>query len=139
MTQSISEVMAPHPVTIEHDHPILEAARLMRDHDIGDVVVTENGAVIGILTDRDIVVRGLAAREGALDITVGEICSADVVSLSPEDDVDEAIQLMGERHLRRLPITVDRKIVGIVTLGDLAMQREPGSVLSEISAAPPDA
>jgi len=137
MHDKISEVMTREPVCCPPGATVREAARMMRDHDIGDVIVCEDDRLIGIVTDRDLVVRALAEGEGASERTVGELCSQDVVSVSPGDDVRRAIDLMKERAVRRLPVCEGQQLVGVVALGDLAMDRDEGSALGRISAAPP--
>ncbi len=109
----------------------------MKEHNIGDVVVTEGDQIRGIVTDRDIVVRAVAENKNPLDVRLAEILSDDLVTLSPQDSVDDAVRLMADRALRRLPVVENGKPVGIVTLGDLAVERDPSSALAGISAAPP--
>ncbi|MGH9136360.1 MAG: CBS domain-containing protein [Acidimicrobiales bacterium] len=138
MGQPIQDVMKPDPVTVDASESLPRAAQLMRDNDIGDVFVTQQGAPFGIVTDRDIVVRAVANSEGTLSWTVGDICSTSLVSCRPSDDVEDAIRAMNDHALRRVPIVDDNEIVGVVSLGDLAIERDPGSVLSNISAAPPN-
>jgi CBS domain-containing protein len=134
----VRDVMTADPVTVAADTPIVEASRLMRDRDIGALVVLEDEGVAGVVTDRDIVIRGLAEGRTPDDTPISEVVSEDVVTVSPEDDLDRAIQMMRERALRRLPVTEGGRPVGIVSLGDLAVERDPGSVLGEISAAEPN-
>lgn len=137
--QRVRDVMTPDPVTVSSSASLHEAARLMRDNDIGDVVVMDDGTPVGILTDRDIVVRGLADTSDIEALTVGEMCSADIVTVSPDQPVAESAELMSRHAVRRLLVVEDRALVGVVSLGDVAIERDPGSVLGEISAAPPDA
>lgn len=137
--QRVRDVMTPDPVTVSSSASLHEAARLMRDNDIGDVVVVDDGTPVGILTDRDIVVRGLADTSDIEALTVGEMCSADIVTVSPDQPVAESAELMSRHAVRRLLVVEDRALVGVVSLGDVAIERDPGSVLGEISAAPPDA
>jgi CBS domain-containing protein len=137
MTASIREVMTPDPVTCDANATIADAARRMRDDDIGDVLVTSDGALCGIVTDRDIVVRSVADGDDPSSTPVGEICTRDVQSLTPDDTVQDAVRLMSDGALRRVPVCTDGRVVGIVSLGDLAIDREPDSVLGDISAAPP--
>lgn len=138
MTQTIDTVMTTDLVTCPGDATIAEAARLMRDRDIGDVLVTgEDGRLAGIVTDRDIVVRCVA--EGAAgDTTLARACSPDVRSLPVGSSVEDAIDLMREHAMRRIPVVDDGRAVGIVSIGDLAVEREPDSALGDISAAAPN-
>jgi CBS domain-containing protein len=138
MPQRISDVMTADPVTLTVDDSLRQAAEAMRDHDIGDVVVTKaDGSLCGIVTDRDIVVRGLA--EGAdASTTLDDVCKHEVVTVGPDDSVAAAVKTMEERAIRRLPVMDNGNLVGIVSIGDLAVQRDPESALGEISAAPPN-
>lgn len=137
MAQRIEEIMTRDPRTVDVNASVQDAARIMRDDDIGDVVVTEGGQVTGIVTDRDIVVRGIA--EGRdLSAQVGEVCSTGIETIAPDASVDDAVTTMREHDIRRLPVVKDGQPVGIVSLGDLAVEREPDSTLADISAATPD-
>jgi CBS domain-containing protein len=139
MAQTIRDVMTPNPTTVPAKATVVEAARTMREADIGDVLVTENGGKLrGILTDRDIVVRVLADGLDPASTPVEDISSEVLVTVSPLDPVDAAIRLMREKAIRRLPVVDGDRPVGIVSLGDLAVERDPKSVLGEISAAPPN-
>jgi CBS domain-containing protein len=110
----------------------------MRDENIGDILITHDGELAGILTDRDIVVRVLAENLEPTDTPVGDIASHELVTVSPQDTVDDAVRLMRERSLRRIPVVDGGKCVGIVSLGDLAVEKEPDSALADISATPPN-
>jgi len=138
MAQLVRDVMTPNPVTLPATASLVEAALAMRDFDMGDVLVLDNGQVCGIVTDRDIVVRGIAAGNYPATVTLGEICSRDLTTLSATDRVEDAVSLMREKAIRRLPVVEGGKPVGIVSLGDLAVERDPHSALSDISAAPPN-
>lgn len=138
MATSIQDVMTTNLVSCPTTASIADAARLMRDHDIGDVLVTNDGGQLaGIVTDRDLVVRCLA--EGAnADTTLGQACSSELATIPPDSSIDDAIRLMRDQSLRRVPVVSDGRAVGIVTLGDLAMERDPKSALGDISAARPN-
>jgi CBS domain-containing protein len=138
MAESIKDVMTPDPHTVDVDATIEEAAKVMRDHDVGPVIVTENGDVAGILTDRDIVIRAVAEGHAPGEAKVGDICTRDVTTLSADQSIEDALQVMREADVRRVPVVDGDEPVGIVSLGDLAQEREPESVLADISAAPPD-
>jgi CBS domain-containing protein len=139
MDQSIRDVMTPNPSAISRSASILDAAQLMRGNDIGDVIVLENDRLFGILTDRDIVVRGLAERSDAETIPVGEICSRDLTTIESTASVEQAERLMREKAIRRLPVVDENgDVVGIVSIGDVAVERDPRSALADISAAPPN-
>jgi CBS domain-containing protein len=137
MASTIQDVMTTELVTCPATATITDAARLMRDRDIGDVLVTRDGdQLTGIVTDRDLVVRCLADGTAA-DATIDQACSGNLTSVTPDSSIDDAIQLMREHSLRRLPVVNDGRAVGIVTLGDLAIERDPNSALGDISAAAP--
>lgn len=139
MPERVREVMTPDPVSVATTASLRQAAELMRDRNIGDVlVVDEDGSLFGIVTDRDIVVGGIAKGADPATTSVDEVCSRDPVTLGPDDAVVEAARLMGDRAIRRLPVVDNGSLVGIVSLGDLAEDRDPGSVLGEISEAPPN-
>ena len=139
MPQTISQVMTPDPWTVQENAPLQEAARIMRDADIGDVIVIRSDdSVCGIVTDRDLVVRALAEGADPKTATVADVCRHTVVSISSGDPVDQAVPLMREHNIRRLPVIDGSRLVGIITLGDLAIDRDPNSALADISKAPPN-
>ncbi len=136
MARLIRDVMTAKPKTLAGSATLAEAARVMRQEDIGDVLVVDDGKPCGIVTDRDIVVRGIAAGKDPGQTAVKDIASKDVVTLAPDDSIDEAIRLMREHAVRRIPVMESGKPVGIVSLGDLAVERDQRSVLGQVSAAP---
>ena len=138
MAQYLRDIMTQRPVTVEASDTVVAAARSMRDGNMGDVVVVDNGQIQGILTDRDIVVRALAEGRDPAQTTVGEICSRELTTLSPDAAIGDAEKVMRDRAIRRLPIVEGGRPVGIVSLGDLAVERNPDSTLGGISAAPPN-
>jgi CBS domain-containing protein len=139
MAERIRDVMTTHPETLPESTTVREAAETMRANDIGDVVVVdENGTLSGILTDRDIVVRVVAEGRDPRATRIGDIASRDLTAVSPDDPVGRAVQLMRDKAIRRLPAVDQGKPVGIVSIGDLALDRDPGSALADISAAPPN-
>lgn len=136
MAQKLRDLMTPNPVTCSSDATIGDVARLMKERDIGNVLVVDGDSIKGIATDRDIVVRGLAeGRDTSARIT--DVCTTDIVALAPDDDVDKAVATMRERAVRRLPVVDKGRPVGIVSIGDLAMERDSDSALADISGAPP--
>ena len=137
MAQAISEVMTADPRTVEATATVADAAREMREGDVGPVIVTEEGGVCGIVTDRDITVRAVAEGKDPASTPVGEICSRNPTTLTPDQSVEEAIQIMRDQHVRRIPIVQDGRPAGIVAIGDLAVERDRESALADISAAPP--
>lgn len=139
MAQSIKDVMKTDPITIASNAPVIQAAQAMRDADIGDVIVLDDAdQICGIVTDRDIAVRLVAEGRDPSGTRLVEICSGDVAALSPEDSVGDAVRMMSEKAIRRLPVLEGGKAVGIVSLGDLAEAQDPDSALADISAAPPN-
>ena len=130
--------MTRDPRTINAGDPIVEAAKVMRDSDIGDVVVMEEGQVTGIVTDRDIAVRAIAEGRDPESTPVSEACTTGVETIDPRASVDDALRQMREHDIRRLPVVKSGRPVGILSLGDLAVEREPDSTLADISAASPD-
>jgi CBS domain-containing protein len=139
MAQQIRELMTLNPVSMPGTASVQEAARAMREQDIGDVIVIEHNQVCGIVTDRDIAVRIVAEAQDPAATTLAAICSHSLLTVTPTDSVEEAIRLMCLHAVRRLPVVEAGKAVGIVSLGDLAVERDPKSVLGKISDAPPDA
>ncbi|MEW1636508.1 CBS domain-containing protein [Streptomyces sp. NPDC093801] len=139
MARRVREVMTGNPVTVEKATSLAEAARVMRDADIGDVLVVDEGRLRGILTDRDLVVRAMADDRDPGETTVQAVCSTDPVTVRPDDGVDQAIALMRRKALRRLPVvTGEGELVGVLSLGDLVVEQDPGSALAAIAAAGPD-
>ena len=132
----IRDVMTPNPRTVSPDDTIQTAARIMQSEDTGVVPVVNNGKVLAIVTDRDIVVRVVA--EGAsLTSPVGAIATRDVVCVSPDMTTREATELMSERQIRRLPVVENDQLVGVVSIGDLAVKEgkdsRTGDTLQSIS------
>jgi CBS domain-containing protein len=138
MAQNIRSVMNTNPVTLPARSSVAEAASAMRDANIGDVIVLEDGRICGILTDRDIVVRAVAEGRDLVSTKVADICSQEITTLSPTDNVEDAVRLMRDKAIRRLPVVEGDKPVGIVSIGDLAVSQDPRSALGHISAAPPN-
>jgi CBS domain-containing protein len=138
MAQQIRELMTPNPVVLPGTASVHEAARTMRDAQIGDVIVLENNQVCGIVTDRDIVVRTVAETQNPATTTLADICSHRLLTVTPTDSVEEVVRLMRTHAIRRVPVVDGGQAVGIVSLGDLAVERDPGSALGKISDAPPN-
>lgn len=134
---TIADAITPDPVTIEATKTVRDAAELMRAGNIGDLVVVEDGRLVGIVTDRDLVVRVLAVG-GSPDDPVRQACSADLVTVAPGDSTERAVQLMREHAVRRLPVVVGDDLVGIVSIGDLVIEVDPDSALADISAEEPN-
>jgi CBS domain-containing protein len=139
MPNRIVDVMTPNPLTLPESTLVLEAAEAMRANDIGDVIVTDDrGKLLGIVTDRDVVVRVVAEGRDPRATRVGDIASRDLTAVAPSDRIDHAVDLMRTRAIRRLPVVDQERPVGIVSIGDLALHRDPDSALADISGAPPN-
>jgi CBS domain-containing protein len=137
--QTVREVMTPRVVTLPSETTLAEAARTMREQDIGDIVVSDSAGLAGLVTDRDIVVRAVAERCDPASTTIGEIVTRDLVTVRPDDTVQSAALLMRDHAVRRVVVTDDDQgLVGIVSIGDLAEQIDPESVLGGISKADPN-
>jgi CBS domain-containing protein len=134
---NIREVMTPNPQCVAPGDSIQNAARIMRDCDTGAVPVVDNGRPVGIVTDRDIVVR-VVADGGQLNRPVRDIVSSNIVCASPDMSTHEAAHLMSEHQVRRLPVVENERLVGIVSIGDLAVKeakdKRVGDTLEHISA-----
>lgn len=137
MAETVRDVMTSDPKSVDADATVKDAAELMANENIGNVLVVENGEVQGILTDRDIVLRVIAKGQGG-DASVREAATSGVESLGPDDSLDDAIKKMEQADVRRLPVVEDGKPVGIVSLGDLAVEKDRDSALADISAASPN-
>jgi CBS domain-containing protein len=138
MATLVRDVMAQNPVTLPSDAAAVEAARRMRDNDIGDVVVADADNVLGIVTDRDLVVRVLAEGRDPERTTLADVHSAELVSIAPEASIDEAARLMRANAVRRLLVMDGDELVGVVSIGDLAIEADERSALADISAAEPN-
>jgi CBS domain-containing protein len=128
--------MTPAPTTVPSGTSIAETARVMRDQDLGALLV-QTGSGTAIVTDRDLVIRGVAD-VGDPRHPVGVVASRDVVTVNPERTVDEAIDLMRERALRRLVVTEGNRPIGILSLSDVEVEQAPHSTLGQISKAVPN-
>lgn len=135
----IRDVMTADPVVCASDSSIKDAARAMRDRNIGDVIVNDgDGRPCGIVTDRDIVIRGLAS-DGDIDsLKLADVCDGELHSVQIDTNISDVIALMQERTLRRVPVMENDQLVGIVSLGDLAERLDSDSALGTISRAAPD-
>ena len=136
MAQSIRDVMTQSPETVSGDTTVADAAKLMRDKDFGAVLCMDGDEISGLLTDRDIAVRVVAEGKDPDSVTVGDTATKDVQTLSPDDSVEDAIKLVRDKNVRRVPVVEGAKPVGIVSIGDLAMERDEDSALADISSEP---
>jgi CBS domain-containing protein len=135
--RKIRDVMTSNPRSIEPSTPVQEVAKLMRDEDVGPIPIVENGTVTGIVTDRDIVLNVVAEGSDPSSTPVSQIASRDLVTIDPEQSLDEALRLMAQHQVRRLPVVEeDGKLVGIVAQADVARQADDqrtGEVVEQIS------
>jgi CBS domain-containing protein len=138
MARTVSEVMTQKPVALQAGTTLVEATRAMRDHDVGNVVVLKDDSVCGIVTDRDVAIRAVADGRDPARTVLSEICSQELATVSPQDSIERAVELMRERAVRRLPVVENGRPIGIVSIGDLAVERDPASALGQISAADPN-
>jgi len=138
MTRTMRDIMSPAPVCMAATESVSAAAKVMKEHGIGAVLVLADGRLDGILTDRDIAVRVLADNRDPLTTRLGDICSAELDVLGPDDDVERAARLVRELAVRRIPVVQDGTPVGVVSIGDLALEKDRQSAFSGISAAPPN-
>jgi CBS domain-containing protein len=138
MATKVRDIMTGSPTSVSPELDIVTVARAMRDEDIGAVLVAEGDDLKGVVTDRDLVVRGLAAGGDPAQATIGGLASSVTATVGPDDSLDKAAQIMRERSVRRLPVIEDGRPVGIVSIGDLAIEKDSASALADISAARPN-
>ena len=137
MAQRVRDVMTPTVQSVELRTTILEAAQVMRDSDVGSLpVIGDEGTPVGVVTDRDITVRGVASGKDPATTKVVEVFSSDLVSVDPEESLDEALRLMAEHRVRRLPVIEGGRLVGVVAQADVALSesaKKAGQLLEEVS------
>lgn len=138
MADSIRDVMTKKPRTISKGDPVVEAARLMREEDAGVVPIVDGEKLVGVVTDRDIAVRLVADGRDPQSTKVDEIASRELVTVDPQQSLDEALRLMAQHQVRRLPVCEeDGRLVGIVAQADVARRADSsrtGEVVEEISS-----
>jgi CBS domain-containing protein len=134
MPQLVRDLMTKDPVTLSPDTPVRRAAEVMREQDIGDVLVVDHGRLRGIVTDRDIVTRGVADWDDLSRCSLSDVCSDQLLTVAPNDAVDAAIARMREAAVRRIPVVDGGQPVGVLSIGDTAIERDPHSALADISA-----
>jgi CBS domain-containing protein len=134
--QSVREIMTPNPRTVSPEQSVVEAARIMRDEDVGSLPVVEDDRLVGVVTDRDIVVRVIAEGRDPSSTSVGQIESRDVVAVTPDQDLDQALAEMARHQVRRLPVVEGDRLVGVVAQADVARkadEEKTGEVVEQIS------
>lgn len=137
MTRKMRDIMSPAPVCMASGESVAAAARAMKEHGTGTVLVLSDGWLSGLVTERDIMVRVLAENRDPLTTLVGDICSGELAVLGPDDEVEQAIRLVRERAVRRIPVLADGIAVGVVYIGDLAPDAGEPSALTVLAAAGP--
>jgi CBS domain-containing protein len=137
MAKNVRDAMTSNPRSIEPSTMIADAANLMKAEDVGSLPIVEGDQLVGMVTDRDIVTRVVAEGKDVQSTTVGEIASRDLVTVDPEQDLDEAMRLMAQHQVRRLPVAEeDGRLVGILAQADVAREgkdAKTGHVVQEIS------
>jgi CBS domain-containing protein len=136
MAQVVRDVMTANPVSLERDATAAEAARQMRDNDTGAILVSDGENLHGLVTDRDIVVRAVADGKSPDQCRIGDICTPNVQAVSPDQPLEDAIRVVREHDVRRVPVVENGAPVGILSIGDLAIERDEDSALADISSAP---
>ncbi len=135
--KSIRELMTSNPRTVDPSTPVVEAARTMKEEDVGPVPVVDGDTLVGIITDRDIVLRVVAEGRDPQSTTVGDVASRELVTVDPQQGLDEALRLMAQHQVRRLPVCEeDGRLVGIVAQADVAREvgdQKTGDVVEQIS------
>jgi CBS domain-containing protein len=138
MADTVRDLMAESPAKVQPSDSVEDAAKKMRENDVGALLVVEDDELKGIVTDRDIVIKAVAEGDKPGKAKVEDVCSSDTTTIEADASIDDAIAKMREADVRRLPVVEDGKPVGIVSLGDLAIERDEDSALADISAASPN-
>jgi len=134
--KSVKDAMTSDVNTATPSLSLTDAAKLMKQEDVGSVPVVDGERLIGMLTDRDIVVRGIADGSDPHAVKAGDIASRDVVTVRPDDDLDDALRLMAQHQVRRLPVVEDGHLVGVLAQADVAheaKEKAVGQLVEEIS------
>jgi CBS domain-containing protein len=136
MGKHVKDAMTSDVKTAAPSQSLTDAAILMKQEDVGAIPVVDGERLVGVVTDRDIVIRGIADGSDPHAIKVGDIASRDVVTVRPDDDLEEALRLMAQHQVRRLPVVEDGRLVGVVATADVALEakeKDVGHVFEEIS------
>jgi CBS domain-containing protein len=139
MMRKVRDIMSAAPVCMAAVESVSAAARAMKRLGIGTVLVLTDGRLSGLVTDRDITVRVLAEGRDPRTTRIGDICGSELVVLDPDDDLAEAARLIRDRAVRRIAVLRNGTPVGVLSVGDLALEKDATSVLSGVSSAPPNA
>jgi CBS domain-containing protein len=138
MATKMRDIMSAAPVSMAAAESVSAAARAMKEHGIGAVLIIADGRFSGLVTDRDIAVRVLAENRDPVTTRLGDICSTELAVLGPDDDVEQAIRLVRQLAVRRIPVVQDGIAVGMVSVGDLALDKDRSAALSQVGAARPN-
>jgi CBS domain-containing protein len=136
MAKQVRDAMTEDPRSIGASEPVVDAARLMRKQDVGSLPVTDNEKLVGMITDRDITTRVVAEAADPRMISVGDVYSRDLITVEPDQDLDEALRLMARHQVRRLPVIENGRLVGIVAQADIALrenEKKTGELVEAIS------
>ena len=136
MAESVRDAMTENPSSVDASASVVEAAKLMRDEQVGSLPITDGGNVVGMITDRDITTSVVADARDLEKTSVGDVSSGDPVSVEPDKDLEDALQLMASNKVRRLPVVQDGKLVGIVAQADIALnenEKKTGELVEAIS------
>jgi CBS domain-containing protein len=134
MAMRVEDVMTPAPRTVASSASVVEAARLMRDEDVGALPVADDGQVVGVVTDRDLVVRVLAEGADPESTRVADVTSGGTVTVTPDQDLEEALRLMASHQVRRLPVVEGDRLVGILAQADVAQAGDAARVGEVVEA-----
>ena len=132
----IRDVMTDNPTTCEPTATVADAAKVMAREDVGPVPIVEGGRLVGLVTDRDIIVRVVAEGRDVTSTTVKDISSKDLITVTPDEELDRALQLMAQHQVRRIPVVEGDRVVGIVSQADVARaadEEKTGEVVQQIS------
>ena len=135
MAKSVRDTMTENPRSVNASTSVVEAARLMREGHIGSLPITDDEQLVGMITDRDITTRVVAEAADPTKTTVGDVYSRDLITVAPDNDLDEALQLMARHRVRRLPVVENDRLVGIVAQADIALseKEKTGDLVEAIS------
>ena len=135
-TKKVREAMSLDPRSVGESTSVQEAARVMKEQDVGSLPVVEDERLVGIVTDRDIVIRGVAARSDVSSLSVMDVASHEVTTVAPNQELDEALRLMAQEQVRRLPVVEGDRLVGILAQADVAREGDEervGETVEQIS------
>lgn len=139
MMRKVRDIMSAAPVCMASGESVSAAARAMKQDGIGTVLVLTDGRLSGLVTDRDFTVQVLAEGRDPRTTRIGDICGSELMVLDPDDDLAQAARLIRDRAVRRIPVLRNGTPVGVLSVGDLALEKDATLVLSGVSSAPPNA